>query len=345
MESQLQNCTEYFGEVLHVLRSSNQYEETLHLIVDRIVRVYKAQTCAVVLIDPKSEYLSIENSIGLSHTFCKAFRRKLAVGTIGEVIWTGKSVLISHRYHDQKIVDDVRLEHPFESCTCIQIAVDHRTLGYLHVDSKEPNAFDKFSLQLLQAYADLVGIAINKSRLYDENLRLDTTDRDTGLEKYTAFLQKLQSGMDRAKQYDERFAVLLLDVDNYKTILGTYGYETAIRFLRELGQMLRSNLRSIDASGRYGFDEFILMLTRTDLEQAIDFAQSFCRQVERTGFVSNTIQTTISIGVASFPQNGKTSDDLVQSAKQALFEAQRAGRNNVFFYPEEWYASESVMHR
>ncbi len=336
---------EYLSGILGLMRSSNQYEQTLHLVVDRIVRLFKAQTCAVVLIDPHSEYLNIENSIGLSYTFCKAFRRKLAVGAIGEVLWTGKPVLLTHREDEIKLAEELQLEHPFESCICVQIAIDYRTLGYLHVDSKEVSAFSKSDIAVLQAFADLAGIAINKARLHDENLRLNTVDTDTGLEKYSAFLHKMQAGMVRAQQYDEHFSILLLDVDNYKTILGTFGYDTAIKFLRELGQMVHSKLRSIDACGRYGFDELIVLLARMEMEQAIDFAQDFCRQVAASEFVSNTIKTTVSVGVSSYPQNGRTGDDLIQTAKQALFEAQRVGRNNVFFYPAEWYASESVMHR
>ncbi|MBI5473623.1 MAG: GGDEF domain-containing protein [Ignavibacteriae bacterium] len=345
MESQIVNCMDYFSGILKLMKSSNQYEQTLHLVVDRVVRLFRAQTCAVVLIDPHSEYLNIENSLGLSYTFCKAFRRKVAVGAIGEVLWTGKPILLTNALDDLKIAQDIQLEHPFECCACVQIAIDNRSLGYLYVDSRETNAFAKTDIPVLQAFADLAGVAINKARLHDENLRLNTVDADTGLEKYSAFLRHLQAGMDRAQQYDEHFAVLLLDVDNYKTILDTFGYETANKFLRELGALARSELRSIDACGRYGFDEFIVMLSRMEMENAIDFAQKLCRKVEATEFVSNSIKTTISVGVSTFPQNGKTMDDLLQTAKQALFEAQRAGRNNVFFYPAEWYASEGVMHR
>jgi diguanylate cyclase (GGDEF)-like protein len=337
-------CMQYFGETLAVLKSSNQYEQTLHLLVDRITRMYKCQTCAVVLIDPKTEYLNIENSIGLSYTFCKAFRRKLATGAIGEVLWTGKPVFLAQRSDDPERANEIQLENPFESCICIQIEVDHRTLGYLHIDSREKNGFVKEDIPTFQTLADLAGIAINKSRLHDENLRLDTTDRDSGLEKYSSFVQKLQVGMERAKQFDEHFSVLLLDVDNFKVILGTYGYDAATKFLRELGNLVRTELRTIDASGRYGFDEFIVMLAKTEMEQGVDFAQKLCQKIERTLFVENAIQTTVSIGVAAYPQNGTTKDDLILSAKHALFEAQRAGRNSVFFYPAEWFASESVLH-
>ena len=77
-----EKCLAALAEVLNVLRSTNQYEKILHVLVDRVVRVYRCQSCAVVLIDPNTEYLNIENSHGLSWTFCKDFRRRLATGPI-----------------------------------------------------------------------------------------------------------------------------------------------------------------------------------------------------------------------------------------------------------------------
>lgn len=339
-----QKLISYIAEIVHTIRSSNQYEQALHLITDRLVRLYQAQTCAVILIDPATEYLSIENSVGLSHTYCKAFRRKLAVGSIGEVLWTGKPIFIADASREPLLAKEIQLEHEFDSCACVQIAVDHRTLGYLHVDGKYPHALTDDDLPLLQAFADVAGIAINKARLHDENLRLDVIDHDTELEKSTAFIRKLEAALAGAKTFDERLSVIILDVDNYKEILGTFGYENALRCLKEMGKLLRGELRCIDAAGRYGFDEFIAMLAKTDLEKAVQFAQRFCRIVQETPFVNNTIRTTVSIGVATYPQNGTTLDDLLLTAKHALLEAQRAGRNSVFFYPAEWYASARAMH-
>lgn len=334
---------EYLGEILRTTKSTNQYEQVLHLVVDRIVRLYRPQTCAVILIDPATEYLNVENSIGLSYTFCKAFRRKLAVGTVGEILWTGNPVVIADAKDDPDRAQEVQLEHPLASCVCVQIAVDHQTLGYLHIDDREPFAFMQRDVAILQTFADLAAVAIQKARLHDENLRLDTIDRDTGLEKYSAFIQRLQSELAEAQAYQEHLSVILLDVDNYKSILGTYGYENAQQFLRELATVLRGELRRIDASGRYGFDEFIILLAKSDRESAVQFAQKLCRTVEGKAFVGGTIRTTVSIGLATYPNNGLTLDDLLLTAKHALFEAQRAGRNRVCSYPAEWYASRSVL--
>jgi len=331
----------YLSEILGVLRSTNQHEQVLHLVVDRLVRIYKCQVCAVVLIDRKTEYLNIENSYGLSWTFCKEFRRKLTTDPIGELLWTGKPILIDGP--TQPIADEVRLEHPFGSCIVVQIAVDQRTLGYLYADSKDSAVFTENDIPIIQAFANAAGIALHKSYLHYENMHLDKIDHETGLEKYEAFIEKMRMSLDRALKFEENFAVVILDVDNFKELTKTYGYETSRQFLRELGELVGTHLRSIDAVGRYGFDEFIITLAKSGLEQAVLFAQKLARAVEEHQFTPQQINSTISIGIAAYPDNGKSIDKLLTAAKNALFEAQRSGRNKVFHYVSEWDRGKAIL--
>jgi len=323
-------CLNFVSEVLSVLKSTNQYEKVLHLIVDRIGRIYRCQTCAVVVVDPKTEYLNIALSHGLSHTFSKEFRRKVATGATGKLLWTGKPVLIEDSTIDPRLAEDVKLENPFGSAVCIQITADHHTLGYLHVDSTEKHSFAVEDLRVLQAFADFAGLALYKARLFEENLRLDRVDHETELEKYAPFLDRIHSSIERARTLNESFALMVLDVDNFKHIALTYGYDTSRRMLKELAGSVKSRLRAIDAVGRHGIDEFIVLRSNATLEEGSTFAEELRRSIAESRFTDRKIQTTVSIGVASFPQGGDSLDSVLKKVKEALYEAQRAGRNRVF---------------
>jgi diguanylate cyclase (GGDEF)-like protein len=331
----------YLSEILDVLRTTNHHEQVLHLVVDRLVRIYACQVCAVVLIDRKTEYMNIENSHGLSWTFCKEFRRKLATGPIGKLLWTGKPILMVEPM--APVADELRLEHAFGSCVVVQIAVDQRTLGYLYADSKDTGAFTEVDVPIFQAFANAVGIALHKSSLHYENMHLDRIDHETGLEKYEAFIEKLRTTLDRAEKFGENFALLILDVDTFKAMMKTYGYETAQRFLKELGDLVIGQLRAMDAAGRYGSDEFIVTLAKSSLPDAVSFAGRLARMVEEHSFTDQHIKSTISVGVAACPDNGRSIDKLLTAAKNALFEAQRSGRNMVFHYVSEWDADEATL--
>ncbi len=332
---------QYLAEILTTLKSTNQFEQVLHLVVDRITRLIHCQTCAIVLIDPRTEYLRIDNFFGLSQTFCNKFHRTLATSAVGELLWTGNPVLIADSSVNEALATDVQLEHPFGSCICLQIAVDHRTLGYLHVDTRGKNELNEGHVVLLQPFADLAGIALVKARLFEENLRLERVDRETGLEKYGPFLEKAELSMERAQHFQEHYAIALLDVDNFKSIMNTYGYDASRSVLKEIGALVKNHLRGIDAAARYGFDEVILLYANTDLDQAISLAHSLRAGIESAQFTDRQINTTVSIGVAAYPQNGTETDDVILTAKKALFEAQRTGRNTVFSYASAWYEQEA----
>ena len=123
---------------------------------------------------------------------------------------------------------------------------------------------------------------------------------------------------------------MILDVDNFKHIALTYGYDSSRRMLKELAGSVKSRLRAIDAVGRHGIDEFIVLRSNTTLEEGSSFAEELRRLVADSLFTDRAIKTTISIGVASFPQGGDSLDSLLKKVKEALYEAQRAGRNRVF---------------
>jgi diguanylate cyclase (GGDEF)-like protein len=332
-----EDCLNYFSDILKVLSSTNQYEEVFHLVVDKIVRIFKCQTCAVVIVDPATEYLHIENGYGLSHTFTKEFRRKLATGSIGKLLWTATPIVITDSEVDPILTHEVQLEYAFGSCLCAPIVVDHRTLGYLYADHVQKNELNDQDLRIFTCFATLAALALNKSRLFEENLRLDKIDHETEVEKYGPFLERLNTSIERAQKFGERFALMLLDVDNYKHLALTYGYETSKLLLKELASVLKSQLRGIDGAGRYGFDEIILLRANSSLEEAVDRANALRTLVENTTFTGKHIKTTVSVGVSAYPENAETIDDLLMTVKNALFEAQRSGRNRVFCFHSEQF--------
>ena len=330
-----EECLSFVSEILNVLKSTNQHEQVLHLIVDRIVRMYRCQTCAVVVVDPQTEYLNIALGYGLSHTFSKAFGRKLATGAIGKLLWTGTPILITDSEADPQLAEEVKLENPFGSALCVQITADHRTIGYLHADSKEKHAYSAADVRVLQSFADFAALAINKAQLFETNLRLDRTDHETDLEKYAPFLERIHAGIERSKTLHESFGLMILDVDNFKHIASMYGYDSSRRLLKQIADLIKSRLRNIDAAGRYGFDEFIVLRANSDLLEAVLFADELRGAVERSMFTAREIRTTVSVGVAVYPRHAATIDALLLAVKQALFEAQRSGRNKVFHFEEE----------
>lgn len=330
-------------DIISSLKNAQQYEPVFHLIIDRIKRSYRCQTCAIILLDPKTEYLQIENSCGLSFTFCKAFRTTVATGEIGKLLWTGIPILISDSRVEEKRAGEVRLEKPFGSCIALQISINQRARGYLYVDSAEAGYFTQDDIPVLKMYADIAGLAVHKYRLQEKIKRLERVDPVTGLGTYALFMEKVNESYNRAKTFGESFAFVIFDVDNFKHIVNTFGSETGNDLLAEIADVLRSYIRGVDIACKYGIDEFALLLSKSDLDDAVKFAEDLRRFVDMNVFTREQIDSSISVGVSVYPANGTNIDSVILTGKHALFEAQRAGRNSVMYYRSVWYAGEPVV--
>jgi diguanylate cyclase (GGDEF)-like protein len=242
---------------------------------------------------------------------------------------TGHPILIVDGEQEPQLASEIKLEHSFRSAVCLQIVAEHRTLGYLHADARDLNVFTVHDLRILQSFADLTSIALNKSYLYEKNLRLDPIDPETDLEKYAPFLERLSTSISRAEANHENLSLFILDIDNYKQIGGTYGYEASKRLLKEIAGVIKTRLRQVDAASRYGFDELIILRENSPLDNGVAFAEELRKMIEETEFTQEKIQTTVSIGVASFPGNAGSERDLLLASKEALYHAQHSGRNRV----------------
>lgn len=323
-------CMEFVTELLKLLSTHRHYERVFHFVVDRLTRLYHCRSCAIVLIDRESEYLSIENCTGISRTFCKSFRQQVATGSIGELLWTGRPILISDATLLPEVARSVQLEQPFASCLCVQIGVQLQTLGYLYADSEQKDAFLDEDIAVFETFARIAALAYYQNRLYEDNLRLDRVDHETNLQRYSFFSENLQQNLVRAKETNEGLGLVMMDIDNYKRITNTYGAGTRTAFMREFGGVISRALRPFDSACRYGADEVIIMLPNSSSGEITDAARSICAAIQDHTFTEHDVTTSVSCGVAVFPDDGDSLEDIILSAKHSVFEAQRAGRNKVF---------------
>ncbi len=176
--------------------------------------------------------------------------------------------------------------------------------------------------------------------------RLVTHDDLTGLHSSRSFFSELRRETARSAAEKRPFCVLMLDVDHFKNVNDTYGHLTGSHTLEEIGGCITKNLRTGDVAARFGGEEFAAFLLDAELTQGLVAAERIRQSIEeepfsvvRQGKKTDTHQVTISIGVASFPNDSKDPIELVEMADSALYRAKRAGRNRVCAYrdltPEE----------
>jgi len=164
-----------------------------------------------------------------------------------------------------------------------------------------------------------------------------TIDRLTGVSNRQALLGTLFSEVERATRYNRPFSVAFVDIDHFKAVNDTYGHAVGDVVLRGVAQEIRSNLRATDTIGRYGGEEFMLLLTETDPDEAAQLSEKLRVLVSKLRFAvdsGQTIQVTISIGIAGGVGSALRVDALVRDADAAMYSAKSLGRNQTYVFAE-----------
>ncbi len=189
--------------------------------------------------------------------------------------------------------------------------------------------FDDSDLDTLRTFAGQASVAVDNVRIHEEAQRLSVTDSLTGLFNYRSLRDSLRRETDRAGRFGRRLAVLALDLDHFKHINDRYGHAAGDAVLAEFAQRIRYEIREVDVAFRQGGEEFALLLPESDEVGGMAVAERLCDAIRKTPIhVSElTISVTVSIGVAVFPDHGKSGPAVLRAADEALYAAKTAGRD------------------
>jgi diguanylate cyclase (GGDEF)-like protein len=187
---------------------------------------------------------------------------------------------------------------------------------------------------VLLAYVAMV-IAREQRRARDAAIRLSTIDPLTGLFNRTFFFAAVEREIARSARSGRGFCLLMMDLDELKQINDRHGHFFGDRVLRGVGEVIRAGGRRIDTSARYGGDEFVVLLPETDPTGAYVLAEKIRLGVAdlRVDVAGTLIQPSVSIGVVSYPDDGRTSDELMITADTSMYHSKRAGKNRVTGVP------------
>lgn len=156
----------------------------------------------------------------------------------------------------------------------------------------------------------------------------------TGIFNRKGFIDLLYQEIERSRRYNHFLSLLMIDLDFFKEVNDTYGHPAGDSVLKAASDIIQKQLRKMDTIGRYGGDEFIVLLPETNIEQAYKLAKRIHRSVSDSTIRLDpeaSIDFTISVGLSSFPHDADSSEALISLADQALYAAKKKGRNRVFY--------------
>jgi diguanylate cyclase (GGDEF)-like protein len=204
-----------------------------------------------------------------------------------------------------------------------------QTLGVLTLHSSQPNTFRESELQSLESVADICANSIQNAHYVERVKQLAYLDGLTGIFNRRFFELRIMEEIERARRYGTGMAVIMADIDQFKRLNDEFGHLLGDEVLRQVSSLFHQQLRKIDVVCRYGGEEFAILLTQTNAQQAIAIAEKLRRSVESYQFPGVPRTVTISAGVAAFPAHGKSRDEMIRAADNGLYAAKQAGRNRV----------------
>ena len=249
---------------------------------------------------------------------------------LAQVTDTQAPVVVSDTAIDKRTPLEAR-ESQHRSWLGVPLHWAEETVGVLTLESKQTGRYDAFDARLVNSLGTQAGLAIANARQYGEVQNLATHDALTSALTRRAFFERASAGFEDARNRNRPLSMLMIDLDHFKDVNDTYGHAAGDTVLLKAVQRWKENLRDHDLLGRYGGEEFLVMLPDLTIEDAAKVAERLRRAMDEEPFHTGTesLRVTASIGVAQHGPHVTTLPRLVEEADVALYRAKRRGRNRV----------------
>ncbi len=224
------------------------------------------------------------------------------------------------------------LDERRESFAALPLLSEGLPIGIFTISGLEEEQIENLSILSKQ-----LALEVKKINLYEKIRELAITDGLTGIYVRRYLLERLNEEIPRARRHNLKLSILMIDLDHFKECNDAYGHLVGDIVLKDIAKIMKEHIRQVDLVGRYGGEEFVIALPDTDKSSAAHVADRIRQSVERHKFKAydEIIAITISVGVATCPEDGDEVAELIDRADQALYKAKAEGRNKVVFLSRE----------
>jgi diguanylate cyclase (GGDEF)-like protein/putative nucleotidyltransferase with HDIG domain len=301
--------------------SASDLQETLSLFTDKIREFVPFDTCSVYLLDETKEYATAVHVGGKHSATLKGKRIKVGEGATGYVLKKCKPVENVDPALDFAF-EDLAITGEYTAMASLPLIADDKLIGAVSLYSSGLPNYQDEHLRLLETVSRIAADAICKSLQHAAAETYALTDPMTGLPNSRSLQIQFDKEIKRAARTDNSFQVLVLDLDGFKAVNDTFGHKTGDTMLKEISGVISGQLREYDFLARYGGDEFVAVIPETHGEDVFEL----CRRIETAvnEFIlpvgdDNFARVGVSIGSASYPNNGESFDQLIISADKAMY--------------------------
>jgi diguanylate cyclase (GGDEF)-like protein len=327
------------SELTNAITPIQNDKTLLQVILDKSAELLKAEQGSLMLLDAKADVLLVEAKKGITADVYEKLKIGRGEGIAGKVAALGEPFLVENVEQDPRIRQKNRKHYKTGSCLSVPLKIENRIIGVLNLADKDGGeSFNEEDLNLVQSLANQAAIIMERNWFYnktEELKKLTITDELTGLLNRRYLHERLKDELARSERHGYQLGLLMVDLDGFKECNDTRGHTAGDRTLKDIAGILVKTVRSMDVVARYGGDEFMIILPETGRATAIEIAERMRRNVfgryvkEMATVIQASCPVTASIGVACYPQDGKTVEALLKNVDAALYRAKNKGKNGI----------------
>jgi diguanylate cyclase (GGDEF)-like protein len=305
------------------------------VIMSEIQQLIPSEAWSILLVDEERKELTFEMALGEKGGELGDIRLKIGEGIAGWVAKTGKPVIVNDVARDARFQSrfDEQTRFQTRSVLCAPLVSRGSIIGVVEIMNREAGSkFTRRDLKLLLTLVEPAAIALENAILFQRVEKLAVTDDLTKLYNSRYLNSNLGKEISRASRHKTSLSLIFLDLDGFKSVNDCHGHLCGSRTLYEVGSIIKRSVREEEVVGRYGGDEFVVILPDTDAEGALLVAERIRRALREHDFLSDlglAVRLSASLGVSCFPKHGATPQDLIQKADQAMYSVKEQGKDAV----------------
>jgi diguanylate cyclase (GGDEF)-like protein len=328
---------ELFYGAIEQLNRKSKTREVLEAAIDVAARIVQVDFGAVTIFEPEEARRPhrIVKAVtpspeGWRSSELEGRRFSAQTGLVAWAVRHGSSLPSpGDRVDRTRVFDEATRLKGLGAVRAFPLKSGEQVLGTLVVGSRRRDAFEGEAARQLEVIALQVADALLRARLFEQTERLASTDGLTGVHNHRTFQSRLDEQLALASRYGKRLSVVLCDVDRFKAVNDAHGHPVGDLVLRGVARIISGEARTTDVVARYGGEEFGVVMPETDGVGALVIAERIRTRLEAATFPTELgpLRVTLSLGVATFPEDGKEKARLVEVADACLYHAKRSGRN------------------
>jgi len=325
---------EALNAVARTVGQTLDLQELMDNALAKVLEVMEVEAGGIYLLDTATSELTLRAHTGVAQDYVREVTRvKLEEDELERVMqWRDPIVGVPEILNEATlaVIMGAARREGLEMFTVVPLWVRGIAHGALCIASHIPRQVTPEELDLLQAMSNQIAVGIENAMLFAEVSNMAIIDRLSGLYNHGHFQERLEEEVARSLRFGGKCSLIMLDLDHFKVYNDLFGHVAGDEALKRVGQVLRDYTRQVDIACRYGGEEFAVILPQTDSTGAYETAERLRRAVETALSLESSganINLTVSLGVASWPSDGLSREELIRRADLALSEAKERGRN------------------